>query len=481
MSSVGIIFPNQLFEKHELLEIGLPLFLIEHPRFFTDFAFHKSKLVLHRATMKAYQAYLQNSGHVVHYIDHNKVTSLAKLLKMKKVSSLHCYRPFDHELEKEIGQFRGETIFYESPLFLSDYQWLKGQCTGKKQYRLHTFYTAQRKRLAILVQHGKPIGGRWSFDKDNREKMPDSVVVPSVSKARTNAYVKEAVRYVQKHFKGNPGEITTIYPSTFSAARLWYESFLNDRFKNFGAYQDSMVQGEAFLFHSLLSPILNIGLLTPRYVVDRALEYAKIGGIPLNSLEGFIRQIIGWREFVAGMYQFQGKAQKRSNFFRLNKSIPPAFYQGSTGIMPVDDVIEKVLKNAYAHHIERLMILGNCMLLCRISPHEVYRWFMELFIDSYDWVMVPNVYGMSQYADGGIMVTKPYISGARYILSMSDYQEGEWSEIWTSLYWSFVTDYKGAIMTNYRLKPLLMYLGKMKKETLGMHKTRARNFLKNLS
>jgi deoxyribodipyrimidine photolyase-related protein len=170
----------------------------------------------------------------------------------------------------------------------------------------------------------------------------------------------------------------------------------------------------------------------------RVIDYSQKKQVRLNSLEGFVRQVIGWREFMRAVYILRGQQQKEHNFWGLSSKIPYQFYDASTGIKPVDIIIERVLKNAYAHHIERLMVLGNFMLLCEIDPKEVYRWFMELFIDAYEWVMVPNVFGMSQYADGGMITTKPYISSSNYIRKMSDFKSGGWSEIWDSLFWRFI-------------------------------------------
>jgi len=182
--------------------------------------------------------------------------------------------------------------------------------------------------------------------------------------------------------------------------------------------------------------MLNIGLLSPRQVIDAAT--GQMERVPLNAMEGFVRQVIGWREFVRLVYRTRGRRQRTQNFWRFSRGMPASFYDGSTGIDPVDHVIRQVLRTGYCHHIERLMVLGNFMLLCEIEPDAVYQWFMELFIDAYDWVMVPNVYGMSQYADGGLMTTKPYVSGSRYVLKMSDFKRGPWCAVWDALYWRFI-------------------------------------------
>ena len=200
----------------------------------------------------------------------------------------------------------------------------------------------------------------------------------------------------------------------------WLNDFLKNRFFEFGDYEDAIVQKELILNHSLLSPMINSGLLTPSYVVNELNDYATKKNIPINSFEGIIRQIIGWREFIRGVYVSKGSIERTKNYWGFTKKMPDSFYTASTGIKPVDDSINKVNDNAYLHHIERLMVIGNFMFLCEINPDDVYKWFMELFIDSYDWVMVPNVYGMSQFADGGLMSTKPYISSSNYIMKMSD-------------------------------------------------------------
>lgn len=247
---------------------------------------------------------------------------------------------------------------------------------------------------------------------------------------------------------------------------------------HFGDYEDAIVQDEEILFHSCLSPLLNIGLLTPRQVIDETIKFNKKHKVPLNSLEGFIRQLIGWREFIRGIYHTVGEKQRKRNFFKHNRKLSTPFYQGTTGVTPIDVAIKKVLKNGYVHHIERLMVLGNFFLLCGISPNEVYRWFMELFIDSYDWVMVPNVYGMSQYSDGGMMTTKPYFSGSNYILKMSDFKKAPWCEVWDALFWEFLIKHDRFFAKQPRLSFLHQH-SKKKRRDPQLHKL-AQSFLDRL-
>lgn len=326
------------------------------------------------------------------------------------------------------------------------------------------------------------LGGKWTFDAENRLKYPKGKMAPKVNFAKPNAFYSEAIQYTEQHFPGNYGLLnqSILYPATFEESRNWLQDFFKNRFSDFGIYEDAMVAGELILHHSLLTPMLNVGLITPGQIIDETLNYASQNKVPLNSLEGFIRQITGWREFIRAVYQLKGTEERTKNFWGLSRKIPPSFWNGTTGIVPVDTTIKKVLETGYCHHIERLMVLGNFMLLCEFDPDEVYRWFMELFIDAYDWVMVPNVYGMSQFADGGLMATKPYISGSNYILKMSDFSKGDWQEVWDGLFWRFMHMHRGFFTQNPRLGTLVRSFDKMpelKQKTLLLN---AENYLKSL-
>ena len=226
--------------------------------------------------------------------------------------------------------------------------------------------------------------------------------------------------------------------------------------------------------------MMNVGLLAPKEVLDQAIAFANENAIPLNSLEGFVRQILGWREFIRGVYETKGVYERTANYWHFNRKIPKSFWNATTGIAPVDATIEKVLATGYCHHIERLMVLGNFMLLCEFDPDEVYKWFMELFIDSYDWVMVPNVYGMSQFADGGLMATKPYISGSSYLMKMSDYKKGDWQLIWDGLFWRFLHTHREFFLKNPRLSMLLKTFDKMPEEKRSEHLRRATDYIKTI-
>ena len=264
---------------------------------------------------------------------------------------------------------------------------------------------------------------------------------------------------------------------THAEAEAALDQFIQERIPLFGDYEDAIKAQEKTLFHSILSPLINVGLLNPTQVIERVAT----SNAPLNSVEGFIRQVVGWREFVQLLYRKIGVQQRTTNYWGFTKEMPAAFYDGTTGVEPIDQTIRKLLKTGYNHHIERLMVLGNFMLLCEIKPDAVYRWFMELYIDAYDWVMVPNIYGMSQFSDGGLMTTKPYICGSNYILKMSDYPKGEWQEIWDGLFWRFLDKQRETFRKNPRWAMLISTWDKMPLEKREAHLARAEAFLAQLS
>ena len=492
MKAINLIFPNQLFEHSQLLENGFPIFLVEELLFFKHYNFHKQKIAFHRATMKHYEAFLISKNIEVDYIESSKdisdIRELIPYLKSIGITNISYIDPVDNWLQKRIA--KGcldnsiEKNVYDSPLFLNTKEDLQPFFrSDKKKYHQTSFYTAQRNNRHILIDpDGKPTGGKWTFDAENRKKYPAKKTPPAIQFPDVDSFYKEALEYVDKNFSTNIGQLTTngLYPTNFKTSKLWFQQFLEQRFLEFGTYEDAIVAENSILNHSVLTPMLNIGLITPAYVIEQSIAFAETNNIPINSLEGFVRQIIGWREFIRGMYESRGSDERTRNFWGFTKKIPKSFYDGTTGIYPIDQTIKKTLETGYCHHIERLMVLGNFMLLCEFDPDEVYRWFMELFIDSYDWVMVPNVYGMSQFADGGLMATKPYISGSNYLMKMSNYKKGEWQAVWDGLFWRFMDTHRSFFRQNPRLGMLVAMFDKMPQEKRHKHLENAELYLAQL-
>jgi deoxyribodipyrimidine photolyase-related protein len=490
MTAVTLIFPHQLFADHPCIKKGLVVYLIEECLFFKQYHFHKQKLVLHRASMKKFAHFLSQRNITVDYIDSQNdlsdVRTLINHLAQLNITEIQFVDVADNwlktRIESSCKKHHIEIAEAVSPNFLNTLEGVKSFFDNKKTYFQTAFYIEQRKQRAILLDAGgQPVGGQWTFDADNRLKYPKNDKPPVITVAKEDSYGQEANDYVAKYFPNNYGSAEKfIYPTDHAGASSWLDEFLETRFEKFGVYEDAIVANEHYLHHSVLTPMLNIGLLSPQQIIDRALQVALKKNIPLNSLEGFIRQIIGWREFIRIVYEREGNKQRTKNYWGFDRKIPESFWQGTTGILPVDNVIKKVLQTGYSHHIERLMVIGNFMLLCEFHPDEVYRWFMEMYVDAYDWVMVPNVYGMTQFADGGMMTTKPYISGSNYLLKMSDYQKGGWTEIWDGLFWRFMHVNRDLFLKNPRLSMLVKTFDKMPEKKRKKHISVAENHLNQL-
>ena len=484
MQEITLVYPNQLFPAHPAIRPGRPVWLIEDPLFFGNdsrwpAAMHAQKILLHRASMQAYAEELRAAGHTIRTLGFAEPFDPPASLQ-----AIHLAEPHDDVLKRRLLRLsatRGITLhWHASPHFLTPPDFLAERIAGRKKPFMARFYEAQRKRMGLLLEaDGSPVGGKWSFDAENRQRLPAGYQPPPEPRAPANRHTREATQYVNTHFADRPGRIDAFrWPVTRADALAWLERFFDERFGDFGRYEDAISRHHHTLHHAAISPALNLGLISPAELVDGAL--ARADGVPLASLEGFLRQVVGWREFLAGIYTHHGVACRRGNFWNFTAPLPRAFYHATTGIPPVDRVLRRVLDDGWCHHIERLMVLGNFMLLCRIHPDEVYRWFLEMFVDAYDWVMVPNVYGMSQFADGGLFTTKPYLSGSNYLLKMSDEPRGSWCQIWDGLFWSFIADHPDFFRSNPRLSMMARTWQNLSAEKQRGHRENAARYLARL-
>ncbi len=491
-----LIFPHQLFRPHPGLALcPRRVLLVEDPLFFRDTVqparFHKQKLWLHRVTMRRYRQWLESEGYLVETIEMASSITLAQrlgeLTKQPKGTKVALADPIDYLLSRRLHRMARsldcDLEILPTPCFINTPEENKGYRQSKKRWFMADYYKWQRQRLGILMDGGEPKGGKWSFDEDNRKKIPKPLVgkAPELPTFKRDGFDEEAAEYVEKHFSESPGTLDELfYPTSHQQASDWLDEFLRQRFEHFGDYEDSIEQGQSWLWHSVLTPALNIGLLTPKQVVDRTLAFAAKHDIPLNSVEGFIRQVIGWREFMRATYEDLGVRMRTTNHWSHNRKIPHSFYDGSTGVLPIDNTIERVLRTGYCHHIERLMVLGGFMFLCEFDPDEIYRWFMEMFVDSYDWVMVPNVYAMSQNADGGLITTKPYFSGSSYVRKMSHYKKDDWCDVWDALYWRWIIGHSAELSKNPRWAMMCSMADRMEDSKRARHLTIADEYLKSL-
>lgn len=444
--------------------------MIEHPELCTHFRYHKKKIVLFLTAMRDYADALRSCGVAVHYVElpqaktKSYMEELQRVLEKERIQKIWLHQPADRFFTRGLQSLPVSVRIEANPVFLNTDADFRDYLGEVKKPFMKTFYERARRRHRVLVDAaGKPLGGKWSFDEDNRKPYPKAgLQIPSLPPVRVSPHLKTVEALVEAQFPDHPGEARGLWlPTTREGALQWLQNFIVHRLERFGPYEDAIAQDEAFLYHSTLSPLINMGLLTPKEVLAAVLKAFEKGKADMPSVEGFVRQLIGWREFIKGVDTEFGETQEKSNFWGHQRKMGPSWYSGSTGIDPVDQVIKRVLKFGYCHHIERLMVLSNVMLLAEIHPRQVHRWFMEMFLDSADWVMGPNIYGMGQFSDGGIFATKPYIGGSNYILKMSDYKKGPWCEVLDGLYWSFISKHKKFYAQNPRMSVMVKALDKL--------------------
>jgi deoxyribodipyrimidine photolyase-related protein len=463
--STLLVLGNQLFSLDIIKSIGADsIFMAEDLGLCTYERHHKLKILMFLTAMREKRDELRAAHCDVEYLDieHQDFgktyeEKLVNHISVNDVTMLKIFEIEDKEFESRIKAFAEQQnlalTILPSPMFLLDREEFLAFNGKSKVLRMANFYKEVRKKLNLLMDDNqKPLGGKWSFDEDNRKKIPKGLPLPERYKPRESQYIESLKVTIESNFSDHPGQMDDVWmPLTRADALENIDYFLKVKFENFGIYEDAILQNDTFMFHSAISPSLNMGLITPNDIIDKVLEFTAEYDVPLNSVEGFLRQIIGWREFIRGVYQHHGETQLQSNLFNFSGSLKDSWYSGDTGIPPLDDAINFSDRYGYTHHINRLMVISNLMTLCEVHPKNVYRWFMEMYVDSSEWVMTPNVFGMGTFADGGIFATKPYICGSNYILKMSDYKKGDWCNTVDGLYWRFVSRHMGVLKNNPRL------------------------------
>ena len=506
---VRLVLPHQLFDQHLEVASDTVFVLIEHDLLFRQYAFHSHKLVLHRASLTRFARRLGEHGYEVAVLrsdaEHSSHDQLAEFVRNRDPVQVTWFDVVDDWLEQDLfagladgGYLMRQEDVLETPNFLTDREQIDDWFSHNGS-RMQDFYVWQRRRLNILLDKGEPLGGRWSFDAENRKKLPRGYTPHVVGRfARHPVLQREgtfdiealmgdpagvgdevphevdlAIAWVSAEFPDAPGDPHLFaWPTSGDEARKHLQEFVRERLDEFGPYEDAISTAHPFIAHGLLAAALNIGLLDPREVVRTVLDGAG-HNTPLASVEGFVRQVIGWREYMRATYRTSGRQMRTSNRLDHQNALGDGWWDATTGLAPVDMVISRVLATGYAHHIERLMVLGNAMSLLRIHPDRVYEWFMELFIDAYDWVMVPNVYAMSQFAAGEEITTKPYVSGSNYLRKMSDLPAGQWMPDWDGLYWTFISDHRAVLGVNPRMRMVVAQLENMDPNTRDDHRRRA--------
>ena len=480
MKSLRIIFVDQLSSNNPTLEGMNPndiLLFYEPIETFYEIKHHKQKITLLVSALRHHIERINHKNVIHQKIEKNKKHDLVKLLKKiisdENVNKIIIAKPSDFKIYKDLMFFSQssniELEVLDDRKFISSASDFSEWASDKKTRIQEYYYRWLRKKYNIFMnEEGKPVGDKWNFDKDNRKGIKQlKSDIPERKKLVPDQITFDAMVDVEECFPKSIGTLENFsWATTHEEAENLLEDFIERYLLNYGSFQDAINKENTFMFHSLLSPYLNCGLLDPKICIEKAEKkyYESNGEIPINSVEGFIRQVLGWREFIKGVYWENMPNYKNLNYWSHKNKLNSNWYEGTTGIPPLDDAINESSEFAYSHHINRLMIIANLMNLTGINPNDMYRWFMEMYIDSYDWVMVPNVYGMGSYADGGIFSTKPYICGSSYMLKMSNYKKDEWCDTVDGLYWRFVDKNIDFFKSNPRLAVMTRSLEKMDKE-----------------
>ncbi len=469
------ILGDQLLAEHPSLaaarEAHAPseicVLLIESGQRLARHPYHRQKLVLLLSAMRHYAARLESQGYTVDYRkaddtlaglrDHLDAFRPNRLVTMQ--ASEHRGRRFQAGLSEKLG---GLPV-----AVLPNTQFLLGRFNPipnpepEKRYVMEHFYRAMRTHFGLLMDGDEPTGGEWNYDKENRKPLPKGLAPPEVPGFEADELTSEVIEEVRRMPNASGSLDDFLLAVTHQDAEAAFEDFLAHRLADFGPYEDAMSREHATLFHSVISPYLNLGLLEPLDLAQRAEAAYRAGRAPINSVEGFIRQVIGWREYIYWQYHRWMPGYLENNFWDVDRSLPEMFWDAETEMNCLATVFRRVIDTGYAHHIERLMLVSNFSLLAGLSPRQVHDWFLCSFIDAYEWVMAPNVIGMGLYADGGLVSTKPYIASANYIHRMSDYcgscsydrktRTGPQACPFNYLYWNFLLEYEGLLRSQPRM------------------------------
>lgn len=487
-----MVLGNQLFPLAHVRALAPDLvFMAEDLGLCTYVRHHQQKIVLFLAAMRSYRDALCAAGFEVAYHELDFADARDYVKRLAEVCRAHACEELVHfEIEdkavearvvnysKAVGLRRDEV---PSPMFLCSREAFFRFARGRERLRLTDFYKQERQRLGLLLDRdGRPEGARLSYDEDNRRKLPRGVEPPPIAPVPAMPHVDTVKVLVKERFAGHPGDADDFWwPTTRDQSLKWLEDFIDRRLECFGPYEDAMSTRSATVFHSVLSPLMNIGLITPDEIVGgvHAVYRRQASSLPIASVEGFIRQVIGWREFVRGVYREHSDRLERGNFFNHRRGLTEAWYEGSTGIEPLDDTIRTAWSLGWTHHIPRLMVAANLMTLAEVHPEVAHRWFMEMYVDSSEWVMGPNVYGMGLFSAGALFATKPYICGSNYIRKMSDYPKGDWCDIVDGLYWRFIGKHREFFAGNPRLALMPRALDKQSPDRLARIVAAAERFL----
>ena len=506
MKTLRLILGDQLSESISSLhdcELATDIiFLCEVWDEATYVKHHKKKIAFLFSAMRHFAEQLTNQGYKVAYTKLDNPDNTGSF--MGEVERLCQEHHFDRIVVTYPGEYRvlADMRTWEKTLgipveiraddrFLCSPETFAAWADGRKQLRMEYFYRDMRKQYQILMEDDQPLGGKWNFDAENRKPPKQGLTVPKPYIGTIDAITQEVMDLVAERFDHHFGDLAPFYFAVTRADALQVlEQFIDQRFNHFGDYQDAMIEGEPWMYHSHISFYLNCGLLLPLECVQAAENAYYAGKAPLNAVEGFIRQIIGWREYVRGIYWLHMPSYKEKNFFAAERALPSLYWTGKTKMNCLRQCVLETKENAYAHHIQRLMVLGNFALLAGIEPKQVNEWFLVVYADAYEWVELPNVTGMILFADGGYLASKPYAAGGSYINKMSNYckscsykvtqKNGPDACPFNYLYWDFLDRNRDRLASNHRIGMMYKTFGRMTEEKQQAIRDDSRIFLSNL-
>ncbi|QQA41944.1 cryptochrome/photolyase family protein [Pelagovum pacificum] len=417
---------------------------------------HKKKIALIFASMRKFAAALEEDGWTVAYGRYDDADTARSICG--ELMRRHKEYDADGVIATICGEWRLRQALDDCPLsietlpddrFITPQGMFRDWAEGRKSLRMEFFYREMRRKTGLLMDGDDPEGGEWNYDKENRKPAKRDLLMPAPMKHEPDAVTEEVLDLVEREFADNPGTLRPFWFATdATAAKRAASKFMKEALPSFGDYQDAMLQDEPFLYHSILSIYMNVGFLDPLEICEQAQAQYRDGNAPLNATEGYIRQILGWREFVRGIYDLEGPDYTSRNHLKAKRDLPGFYWTAETDMACMSAAIGQTLEEAYAHHIQRLMVTGTFALLAGIDPHQVHEWYLEIYADAYEWVEAPNVIGMSQFADGGLVGSKPYAASGNYIDKMSDYcrgcvydvktRHGEGACPFNPLYWDFL-------------------------------------------
>jgi deoxyribodipyrimidine photolyase-related protein len=497
--TLRLVLGDQLNPRHSWFANTDPgvMYVLMEVRQETDYVLHHAQKILAIfAAMRDLACQLRAAGHRVCYLaidDPDNCQSipgnLAALMAQHAVGRFEYQQPDEWRLDVQLAEWCAAQSFASSVVgsehFLTTRTEVAEIFKGRKQWLMEHFYRRMRKRHHLLMDTaGEPEGGRWNFDRDNRKRWPGAPAPPPDTRpTHDHSALWQSVQAAGVRSFGNPQASQCRWPLNRAEALAWLDDFIANALPHFGDFEDAMSTRSPRLFHSLLSFALNTKMLHPLEVLQRAEAAWHAGSAPLAAVEGFVRQILGWREYVRGIYWAHMPGYDERNALGHTAPLPQWFWTGKTRMRCMQDAVGNSLEHAYAHHIQRLMIIGNFALLAGLDPAAVHRWYLGVYIDAFEWVELPNTLGMSQFADGGVLATKPYVSGAAYISRMSDYCQGcrydKKQRIganacpFNALYWDFFARHEARLGSNFRLGMVYRQLGKMQGEALAALRARA--------